>query len=307
MITRRVMGTDGMLHREVQEEAGWRPLGADVPRHSPFAPEWEAANARRHGVQPGGTALPFEPLSFRDFMLYRDHYVGAARGYVNRFRPRLKPLVAATERVSRRTFPAFRPPALWDQQPIYYMSNARTFVPSGTPVSFPPYSKALDWELELGFVLDKPLHDAAPAEAEAAIGSFVVLNDFSARDVQIPEQNSGFGPQKAKHFLSSMSATAVSAADVLPNWKHLTASVSVDGTVVARPDATNPRWSLGEALAHASAGEQLLPGEFFGTGTLARGSGMEIGVWLQPGNTLRLELQGVGVIEHTILANQHHS
>jgi 2-keto-4-pentenoate hydratase/2-oxohepta-3-ene-1,7-dioic acid hydratase in catechol pathway len=74
--------------------------------------------------------------------------------------------------------------------------------------------------------------------------------DFSARDVQIPEMRSGMGPQKAKHFLSSM-ATAV-------------------------------------------------PGELFSIGALSAGSGMEIGRWLSHGDTLELDLPGVGHITHQI-------
>jgi 2-keto-4-pentenoate hydratase/2-oxohepta-3-ene-1,7-dioic acid hydratase in catechol pathway len=69
---------------------------------------------------------------------------------------------------------------------MYYMSNANTIVPSGTPVAFPPYSTALGYELELAVVLREPLRDATPAQAEAAIGVAVVLCDFSARDVQSP-------------------------------------------------------------------------------------------------------------------------
>jgi len=273
------------------------PLGYS----SPFSKEWETARAVEHGVKDGGAALPFEPLSFRDFMLFKGHYLGAARGYVDRFRPSVARVGRAYERFSRRTFPPFQPPELWDREPIYYMSNARTFVPSGTPVPFPSYSTALDWELELGFVLKAPLRNASAAEAEAAIGAFVVLNDFSARDVQIPEQHSGFGPQKAKHFMSSLSSTAVTAADVLDRWTRLRTTVRLNGVIVAEPDPTAPRWSLGEVLAHASDSEQLLPGELFGTGTLVRGSGMEISRWLAPGDHLHLEVDSLGSIDHQVL------
>jgi len=304
MDIRRVMTDEGALQTEARAGAGqsWQAVdGADVFGYeSPFRPEWEAEVATRQGASPGSVVLPFQPLSFRDFMLYEGHYIGVARGYVHRFLPRLAAFAWVTERITRRTFPAFRPGKLWYSQPIYYMSNAQTFVPSGTPVHFPSYSRALDWELELGFVLKAPLLDATPEEAVRAIGAFVVLNDFSARDVQLPEQNSGFGPQKAKHFMSSMSSTAVTPENVLPRWKSLHASVSIDGGIVARPDASQPHWELGEVLAHASASEQLRPGELFGTGTLVGGSGMEIGRWLQPGDTLRLEIEGVGQIEHTI-------
>ncbi|WP_399342546.1 fumarylacetoacetate hydrolase family protein [Umezawaea sp. Da 62-37] len=65
----------------------------------------------------------------------------------------------------------------------------------------------MDCELELGFVLRHPLLNATTTEAESAIGAFALLCDFTARDVRRPEMRSGFGPRKAKHFLSSLSET----------------------------------------------------------------------------------------------------
>jgi len=235
-------------------------------------------------------------------MLFEGHYIAAARGYVRRFQPAVGHVAGVFERATKRTFPMFPPPRLWYREPIYYMSNAQTFVPSGTPVPFPPYSKALDWELELGFVLKAPLENATPGAAVQGIGAFVLLNDFSAGDVQVPEQKSGFGPQKAKHFMSSMSSVAVSADAILPRWKWLRTSVRINGSVISRPDPATAKWELGEVLAHASAGELLSPGELFGTGTLLGGSGIEIGRWLQPGDTLSLEIEGVGSVEHQIVA-----
>ncbi len=113
------------------------------------------------------------------------------------------------------------------------MSNHLSFVPSGTPVAVPSYSAALDFELEIGFVLAAPLFNASAAEALDAIGAFVVVNDFSARDVQRAEMATGLGPQKAKHFASSMSVLAVTADEILPHIDELTGSVTINGATVA--------------------------------------------------------------------------
>ncbi|WP_410604695.1 fumarylacetoacetate hydrolase family protein [Amycolatopsis sp. lyj-90] len=265
-----------------------------------FSQEWEAERATEQHARSNGGVLPFQPLSFRDFMFFEEHNIAAARGYVGRFRPRVAKLVKGFETLTRKNFPRFRPDRLWYQQPTYYMGNMATIVPSGTPVTAPPFTQALDYELELAFVLKAPLLNAHPTEAEDAIGMFVLLCDFSARDVQIPEMDSGFGPQKSKHFLTSLATTAVAAADLLPRWRDLTSRVIINDEVVARPDARGSRWSMGQALAHASAGEQLYPGELFAIGTLTSGCGMEIGRWLRPGDRLRLEMDEVGAIEHTI-------
>lgn len=115
------------------------------------------------------------------------------------------------------------------------MSNALTIVPSGVPISAPSYSHALDFELELGVVLGAPLRDATVEQATAAIAAVVVVNDFSARDVQLPEMRSGFGPQKSKHFVTSMSSTAVAGAAVRDRLDRLTANVVINGTTVSKP------------------------------------------------------------------------
>ena len=246
-------------------------------------------------------ALPFAPRSFRDFMLYEAHAVDAARGFVRRFMPGAARIVSAYEAVTRGTFPALKPHALWHHQPIYYMGNHLTFAPDGADVAMPSYTRALDYELELGFVLVHPLRDADPANAEAAIGGFVVLNDFSARDVQLAEMRSGFGPQKAKHFSSAMSGIVVSADEILPHWGSLAGSVSLNGAPVAACSAAGARWSLGEALAHVSRGEQLHPGELFGTGTLPGGSGIENGRLLERGDTISLAIDGIGEVTNRIV------
>jgi 2-keto-4-pentenoate hydratase/2-oxohepta-3-ene-1,7-dioic acid hydratase in catechol pathway len=204
------------------------------------------------------------------------------------------------ERLTGATFPAFRPPELLSRQPLYYFGNHLTIVPSGMPVKMPSYSRALDYELELGWVLAKPLLNATPEEALAAVGGFVVVNDFSARDVQRAEMRSGFGPQKSKHFLSSMSPTLVAADEVLPKVDALKALVEINGKRVATLSSAGMRHSIGDVLVHLSRDEQLFPGELIASGTLPGGSGLEAGRLLQNGDELRLVIEDVGEITHKI-------
>jgi 2-keto-4-pentenoate hydratase/2-oxohepta-3-ene-1,7-dioic acid hydratase in catechol pathway len=85
----------------------------------------------------------------------------------------------------------------------------------------------------------------------------------------------------------------------------LRASVSVNGTVVTASSTRGPAHSIAEALAHASRGEQLYPGELFGTGTLPGCSGIEAGVRLRPGDVLELDIEHVGTIRHSIVPGSH--
>ena len=301
MSLRRVRTPAGLRLEALAPDGEWRlhddatPLGGQV-----FDPAWQLAMADRH-LRHTDAVLPFQPASFRDCMLYEQHAIDASRGFVRRFNSSQHRVVQTFERLTGRVFPLLRPNALFYSQPIYYMSNALTFVPTGTPIPIPPYTRALDYELELGFVLARGLFNASPDEAEAAIGAFVVLNDLSARDVQRAEMGSGFGPQKAKHFASSLSETAVTADEVLPRIDSLRGTVSINGKRVSTVSSAGMQHSLGAVLAHASRGEQLFPGELFGTGTLPGGSGMETGHWLRAGDTLTLAVEDIGHIEHRII------
>jgi 2-keto-4-pentenoate hydratase/2-oxohepta-3-ene-1,7-dioic acid hydratase in catechol pathway len=276
---------------EAETAQGWTALAGDelawlteLPPPSPVA----------------GFVLPFQPRSFRDVLLYQDHWINSSRGYVRRFMPSAFRVTSAYERLTGTTFPAFRPPQLFHTQPVYYFGNHLTIVPSGVPVAIPSFTQALDYELELGFVLAKPLRNATAQEAIEAIGGFVVINDFSARDIQRDEMRSGFGPQKSKHFLSSMSATLVTPEDILPRIEALEAAIEINGRRIASLSSAGMRFSLGEVLAYLSKDEQLHPGELIATGTLPGGSGLETRRLLAKSDELRLIIEGVGEITHTI-------
>jgi 2-keto-4-pentenoate hydratase/2-oxohepta-3-ene-1,7-dioic acid hydratase in catechol pathway len=274
------------------EEAGqWRPATAEEAAAMAWLPE-----------PIGGTTMPFQPRSFRDCSLYEQHWIQSSRGYARRFLPAASFFTRAYERVLRRPFSAFKPHPLAYRQPVYYFGNHLSFVPSGTPIHAPRFTKALDYELELGAVLRKPLLNASPQEALDAIGGFVVVNDWSARDIQRSEMATGLGPQKCKHFCSSMSDEIVDAHDVLPRIEQLQASVDINGQTVATTSTANMLHDWARTLSHLSTDEPLWPGELIATGTLPFGTALENGQWLKPGDTLRLCIDGVGEIRHTMRA-----
>lgn len=259
-------------------------------------------------AEPGRTrecdvVIPFEARSFRDFMAYETHAIAAARGFVNTYMPAAAHVVRGFEAVTKRTFPKLRPHALWYRQPVYYFGNHLNIATEGDDIALPSYARTLDHELELGFVLARPLRDASPDDAETAIGGFVVLNDFSVRDVQLDEMASGFGPQKSKHFASAISKVVVTADEILPRWRALDAHVAINGKRITDTSTAGARWSLGDMLAHASKSEQLHPGELFGTGTLPSGSGIETGHALNPGDTVEIGINGIGTLTNRVVAS----
>lgn len=288
---RRLTSPDASSNAWQVEEAGqWRDATAHEAATRSWLPEPMVAGS-----------LPFQPRSFRDCSLYEQHWIQSSRGYAKRFLPAAHAFTSVHERLLRRPFPAFKPHPLAYRQPVYYFGNHLSFVPSGTPIQPPRFTQALDYELELGAVLSKPLHNATPEEALDAIGSFVVVNDWSARDIQRSEMSTGLGPQKCKHFGSSMSDEIVDARDVLPRIEQLKAWVEINGQTVARTSTANMLHDWAHTLSHLSTDEPLWPGELIASGTLPFGTALENGHWLKPGDTLRMGIEGVGEIRHTLV------
>jgi 2-keto-4-pentenoate hydratase/2-oxohepta-3-ene-1,7-dioic acid hydratase in catechol pathway len=244
--------------------------------------------------------LPFAPVSFRDFMLYEEHAIDAARGMARRFMPTVSWVASLYEAIFRRPPAQMRPRPIWYEKPIYYMGSHVNFFAAGEVLPWPSYTSALDYELELGAVVCRPLHDATPEEALQAIGGFVVVNDLSARDVQYPEMKSGFGPVKAKNFANAMSTELVTADEILPRVAALDVAVRINGRDCGQGNTGGMQHSLGEMVAYASLGERVVPGELLSTGTIPGCSGMETGHWLSPDDEIELAIEGVGTLRNVI-------
>ncbi len=257
-------------------------------------------------ADPATAGLPFAPRSMRAFSLWPSHYEGSARVLVKRFFPKpVRRLAGAYERVTRRTFPPFRPNSRFYEVPAFYLGNHAAMLADGEEMPWPSHTEFLDFELELAFVLARPLADPSPAEAREAIGGWFVLNDWSARDVQAEEARHGvFGPAvKCKTFANSIGRDVLSA-DELPDWTAARGRVRVDGEVWCEGSTARPAHDVGEMLAHAAAGERLEPGDIVATGTMPGCCGLELERWVQPGQTVELEIDGIGTLANRIGARR---
>jgi 2-keto-4-pentenoate hydratase/2-oxohepta-3-ene-1,7-dioic acid hydratase in catechol pathway len=258
------------------------------------------------GADPASAGLPFEARSLRAFSLWESHYEGSARMLVKHFFPApVQRVAAAYERVTRRTFPPFKPNRRFYETPAFYVGNHAAMLADGEEVPWPTHTEYLDFELELAFVLARPLADPTPAEARGAIGGWFVLNDWSAREVQAEEARHGmFGPAvKSKTFANSLGADVLSA-DELPEWRTATGRVRVDGEVWCEGGTADPAHDVGEMLAYAAAGERLAPGDVISTGTMPGCCGLELDRWIQPGQTVELEIDGIGTVTNRIGARR---
>ncbi|MFC7959997.1 fumarylacetoacetate hydrolase family protein [Rhodococcoides kroppenstedtii] len=244
----------------------------------------------------------FEPRSLRCFAGWEKHWNQAAETLVRHNLPAVVPLAKAYRAVTRKTFPPMAPGPEFGRHPVYYTGNHLSIVGDGDPMPWPHYTEKLDFELEFAAIVASPVRDASVAEAEAALGGFVVFDDFSARDTQWVEQRQGlFGPViKTKTFASSMSAEVVTADEILPLLDDLGGTVTVNGEVWSSTSTAGARWSIAEALAYASRGESVGPGEVLSSGTLPSGCGLELDRWIQPGDRVTLSIDRIGSVTNTV-------
>ena len=247
--------------------------------------------------------VPFEPRSFRDFMLWEKHYIQSKLGLVKRFMPGLYRILMIQKKLTGRFPSSLRPPKMFYEVPVYYMGNHLQFYESGRDVPYPSYTKLLDYELEIGLVIVDEVRNAKGKEALDAIGGFVVLNDFTARDMQVKEfRESPFGPVvKAKNFATGISLEVATADEIIPRFYSLKGRVLVNGEVRCEGTTADPAHPIEKMVEYASLEENLYPGEVLGTGTLPGCAGVEIDRFIERGDVVRLEVEGIGSVENRVV------
>jgi 2-keto-4-pentenoate hydratase/2-oxohepta-3-ene-1,7-dioic acid hydratase in catechol pathway/sugar lactone lactonase YvrE len=245
--------------------------------------------------------LPLRPPAFRDCSLWQDHVIAVSRGLL-RLRESPAGVVSdGFERLTRRPFPRLRPRPLWYEQPLYYKGNPAGVIGDGDTVRWPAYAQALDYELEIAVIIARDCTDLTPDEALGVVGGFVLVNDFSARDVQFREMVEGLmGPAKSKDFGTALGSVVVTPPEFLPVLDTLDVEVRVDGDVWGGGSIRGMQHSLADAVAYASAGERLAAGTVIGLGTVPGCSGVEVGRWLSPGDVVELSAGPLGTLRNTV-------
>ncbi len=201
-------------------------------------------------------------------------------------------------------------PEEWYEFPVFYFSNAKTMKPSGAAIKFPQGGARLDFEIEMAAVIGKQVMNASPDEAEAAIGGYTILNDWSLRDVQRREMAAGLGPAKGKDFASSLGPFLVTPDELADSRAgkgfDLSGRVRVNGEEITSGNFKTISYSFGEMISRASLNCELYPGDVIGSGTMGRGCLLEIGDetlgrWLVPGDKVELEIERLGTLENTVV------
>ena len=149
-------------------------------------------------------------------------------------------------------------------------------------------------------MIGRPRRDIPAERALAHVFGWTIWNDLSARDVQMRELPIGMGPGKAKDWDgSNVLGPCIATVDEL-DGQNARMSVRVDGETWGEDTSASMHHSFAAMIAYASQAQTLHPGEVIGSGTAAGGSGAELDRWLQPGNVIELEIEGIGVLRNRV-------
>jgi 2-keto-4-pentenoate hydratase/2-oxohepta-3-ene-1,7-dioic acid hydratase in catechol pathway len=192
--------------------------------------------------------------------------------------------------------------AVYRDVPIYYITNRFTVAGPGATVMWPRYSKVMDYELEIGIVTKRTRADIPAEEAGAHIFGYTIFNDFSARDRQAVEMLGRLGPAKGKSFDgANVLGPWIVTPDELGDSEGLNVSVRVNGELRGTGTTAGMLFSFNDIVAYASQDETIHAGEFFGSGTVGNCCGLETGRFLEGGDVIELEVQGIGVLRNTVV------
>jgi 2-keto-4-pentenoate hydratase/2-oxohepta-3-ene-1,7-dioic acid hydratase in catechol pathway len=219
---------------------------------------------------------PLRPRTLRDFLAFEGHLLNAFKNLGREIPPE------------------------WYDVPAYYKGLPDTVIGPDEVIPWPSYSGQLDHELELALVIGRPGRDIGVADALDHVFGYTIWNDMSARDTQRRELPVGMGPCKAKDWDGSnvlgpciVTPDEIDAAD-------LRLTVRVNGQVWGSDTTAHMHHTFADMIAYASQDLTLRAGEVLGSGTAATGSGLELDRWLQPGDVIEMDADGIGVLRNTV-------
>lgn len=201
----------------------------------------------------------------------------------------------------------------WYEIPVFYFTNPNALSGNGETIAIPPGCERLDFEVEVAAVVGRRCSNLKVSEAGSYIAGYMIMNDWSARDLQRREMLVGLGPAKGKDFAMSTGPCLVTpdelAAKRQGNGFDLEIAASVNGRIYTQANFADIYWSFEEMLAFASRGTNVLPGDILGSGTCGTGCISELSLthgedqypWLKAGDEVEISVDLLGTLRNTIV------
>ena len=219
----------------------------------------------------------------------------------------------------------------FDEFPVFYFSNHRAIQgPYEDIECMPDHFEKLDYELEVAIVIGKQGKNISAKEADNYIAGFMVLNDFSARRLQMEEMRLSLGPAKGKDFSNVLGPYLVTPDELSPvaqtnrtnhvgNTYDLDMKCWVNGELLSSGNMKSMHWTFAEIIERCSYGVELVPGDVIGSGTVGTGCLLELNgtkkrenpnyaeQWLQDGDIVEMEVAKLGKIKNRITKSKSQS
>jgi 2-keto-4-pentenoate hydratase/2-oxohepta-3-ene-1,7-dioic acid hydratase in catechol pathway len=239
------------------------------------------------------------PPQMRDFLCFEKHLQQAFKA-ARQVRANSSPDPAAAMK-ELEAKGILTVPQTWYERPLFYHPNRLNVIGTDDDVHWPAYSNLMDFELEFGCYIGKLGRDITKENAREHIFGYTIFNDFSARDEQVKEMPGQLGPGKGKDFDggNAMGPCLVTADAIDPY--SLTMTCRVNGEQWGTGSSSEMGWKFEDCIAHVSRAETVYPGEFFGSGTVGNGCGLEQMRFLKSGDVVELEVEGIGVLRNRVL------
>lgn len=191
----------------------------------------------------------------------------------------------------------------WYEIPAFYYSGTANLFGSNDAIPYPSYSSEVDYELEVGAVIGKEGKNISRGEAKEYIFGLMLMNDWSARDVQRKEMKIGLGPAKAKDFATSFGPFIVTMDELADRTNQegkidIDLTADVNGNNYSKGNLKSIHWDFEDMIAWASQDTTLRPGDIIMSGTVGTGCILEIGPeeygWLKKGDTVQFHSDILG-------------
>ncbi|MBC8042139.1 MAG: fumarylacetoacetate hydrolase family protein [Rhizobacter sp.] len=200
-------------------------------------------------------------------------------------------------------------PPEWYQFPAFYFSNHNAIVAPFADVKKPLATQQLDYELELACVIGKSGIDIPRGRAAEYIAGYALMNDWSARDIQMQEIKVGLGPAKGKDFATTLGGILVTADEladkVVSDRLDLEMEVLVNGKKYGGGNFKSVYFSFAEMIERASQSCTLYAGDVIGSGTVGTGCLLELDndrfPYLNSGDTVEMRIERIGMINNKIV------
>jgi 2-keto-4-pentenoate hydratase/2-oxohepta-3-ene-1,7-dioic acid hydratase in catechol pathway len=200
----------------------------------------------------------------------------------------------------------------WYDIPVFYFTNHLAVKGPDEEVLKPSDCEWLDYELEIACVIGKEGRNISREDAEDHIYGYFIMNDWSARDIQKHEMKVGLGPAKGKDFATSFGPYLVTKDELEAKRTgdrfDLTMTAKVNGKLLSKGNYKDIYYTFADMIERASKDVTLYPGEVIGSGTVGTGCILELGTethrWLQAGDEVELEIEGLGVLRNKLASTR---